>query len=536
MKWRLLGLPKPGSRRHVRTAAGSAVLPLLLTGCWSGQADQGTSASGAARNPTSAAPAKGADIRLPPGFDLAKGWSVDETRRVFTVDQRSGLVLDIYAAGNSAEQAREEASKSPSAAPSEASPSPSGSAGSTVSSVLIARRADNGEVAWSSTPMRRIMSEQVPMLRVVQTGQGPYVVVVRVGGLPTNGVARARQLVVADSFPIAGDSGERAPARHLEHMVEGDADKVDIVIGEGGVLMADEPSEEGTAKVIVWDPLSGNAVTQGAPATRQAPNCASDVRCGITEVPLHPSSAGTVFREAGASGASGVDLRFGVTGRWNSAAVTPAGRTQSRLLAVTPTVLLAVWRTDDKQQPPLYTVHDLATGQVRASVECTAGTPDFAEETEKLFGSGRDEELATDAQTSPNQRYLVSGAFSADLSAGTAACHAGNRDIRAVSLGSVDDAGVAYARLLDDDDEDPEFAVVRIGTGKIEALARGTVIPKTFIGQGNGVFEVKNGDAWSESKSSVLVAPPAPVTAPTTAPGTSPASGSPTATPTPSAR
>ncbi|HSA51321.1 MAG TPA: hypothetical protein VLH10_14605 [Yinghuangia sp.] len=493
---------------------GALVFPLVLSGCSLGPSGGGVDASDEERNPTgNPDPAKDLNVKLPAGFDLAKGWSVDETQRVFVAAQSGGLLLDIFAVGNSAEQALDEAaSATPTGdeeTPSE-SPSPSAeeSSGAGPSSVLIARDAADGHVVWSSTPLRRIVAERPPLLRVAQTDQGLYAVVVRTGGLPANGVARARQLVVIDSFPLVGAGTERAPARHVEHMVDGSPDDVDTLVGEGGVLITGFAERDEAPATVLWDPLTGVLSTLPPGPTRPMPGCSSEFRCEIQEQPLFPTGAGMLFREDTENSDLSESLRFGVSGRWNSAQVAPQGRAESTILAVTGTAVLAAWRAGE-DQTPLYAVHDLLSGAILASAECAGTTPDSTAVVEALFDTERDAvDLDTAAQVSSNGRYLVSDFFAADLSGRTATCFTGDRENRSVSFLSVDDRGVGYATLRDDDNDTPDVAVVQTRTKRVDALPVGTSAPIAITSTGSGVFSIEDEDGSSDRGPGVVVAPP----------------------------
>ncbi|UGQ09668.1 hypothetical protein LO772_22455 [Yinghuangia sp. ASG 101] len=525
--------PRPGWSRLRRTRRAAvcwaAALPLMLSACVPGS-DAGADANDGARNPTGAPdPAKDLNAKLPPNFLLDKGWSVDETNRVFAVAQYNDLVLDVYALGNSAESARAEdteasrtatpdASGAPeSDASSESSASPSASSAG-ANSVLIARNAADGNVVWSSAPLRRIVTERPPTLSVVETKRGPYIVVVRAGGLPANGVARAQQLVVADSFPIAATGTDRPPTRHVEHVVDASPSEMLIAVGEGGVLIAGAPSESGgQTPSVIWDPLGGALTPAPAPATRRLPDCTSDDDdCDVREKHLLPTVAGLLFREESVGRSGDEKMRFGVSGRWDSSRVAPPGRTESVILGVTRTAVVAAWRAGE-DQPVLYSVHDVNTGEILASAECLGTTPDAADAAQSVFDGDTDAAgLTTKVRVSASGRYLVVNSFVADLSGRTATCFTGDRENRSVTLTSVDDAGIAYGRLLDDDDDVADYASVDTRRGKVDALPVGTSVPVAVTASGVGVFQFADENA-SDRNSVVVAAPPsgpAPAPAP----------------------
>lgn len=509
--------------RRTRRAAvcWAATLPLVLSACVLSGSSGGPEAEDEARNPTGAPdPAKDVNARLPANFDLGKGWSVDETNRVFVVGQYNGLVFDVYAMGNTPDSARtDDAEASPTATPGDESgtpePSASPSEGSTAAnSVVIARSAVDGNVVWSSAPLRRIVAELPPTLSVVETARGPYLVVVRAGGLPANGVARAQQLVVADSFPVTATGTERPSTRHVEHVVDGAPEELRIAVGEGGVLISGATQESGgQTPSVVWDPLGGALNPVPAPAVRPLPDCTSEDRCEVHEDALFPTAAGLLFREQGGGRSSDATLRFGVTGRWNSSQVAPPGRAESVVLGVTKTAVLAAWRAGE-DQPVLYAVHDVNTGQIVTSAECPGTTPDSTAAAEDVFDSDTDPaELATNVRTSASGRYLVADSFAADLSGRAATCFTGDRENRSVAFQSVDDAGIAYGRLQDDDDDVADFASVDTRRKKVDALPIGTSAPVAVTAAGIGIFEFRDENS-SDRASVVVVAPPSGQAAP----------------------
>ncbi|MGW0661931.1 hypothetical protein [Streptodolium elevatio] len=482
-------------RRAARLGAGIAAM-LLLSGCMAsaGPDVENTGPESASplpgvvgpHNPTGTpAPAQETELVAPAGFDASRGWSANQTDRVFAVSPAAGVTVDLYAADL-------EDGNLP---------------------VVIARRITDGTVAWTSTPLKVLDTDDLPTVRIVDAGQGLYAVVVRVGTLPADGVSRARQLVVADSFRLVGDGPDKAPAQHLEHVVE-DAADVGIAVGDGGVLITPpRPRTEEPPPTTVWDPMTGATADVPYSAEHPAAGCPADSwTCMVRDTPRAATAVGPLFVEQASSSGG---FAFGIMGRWRSPQVAPPNRGQGTVVGLSRTVVVAMWRTDENS-PPLYAAHDLATGAVLASAECAAGTEATKVLTDEL-------DLSAETHVSPQGRYLVSGPFAVDLSGRKAVCVAGNADARGVYLTAVDDKGTAYGRLLDDDDETKDFAVVHTATGKVDALPEKVLAPSAVTGNGTGIFAVE--DLVDSSEGPFLVVCP---------PGTAPASASPAAGASPS--
>ncbi|MET7299631.1 hypothetical protein [Embleya sp. NPDC005575] len=449
------------------------------------------------RNPLAAPPPVASSLSVPPTFDGKRGWRNDETNRAYALAPRAGFLLDVYA-GSDEFGAKPEspASGAPTPGGAEDAHVPLSTAGPTDAkqkangTVLIARGADKGTVVWSSIPLRKLSIERAPRLRVINTDQGEFAVLVRFGVVPGSGLVRSRRLTVVDTFPVTSSGNTVAPTQHLERETPGEFGGAGISIGDGGVLFLGNRVEnpgEGAIEVepaTLWNPTTGASSTVPAGERRLSQVCEEDAAdgCTVRDVPVSIIAAGVLTAETPARPWG----RFALVGGWNSSRIGPDGRTRGTLLGTLPGAMLVAW-AGANGKPTLYAVHDPASGAVLFSERCSApGGGDFDPQgLRSLFAA------------SPGGRYVVAGSLALDLSARTLACLAGDHDHRGVELGAVGDDGVAFGSLLADgrvprEGEEAtvtkEPALVRVAARRIEPLPAGTAIPDRLTASGAGLF------------------------------------------------
>lgn len=484
---------RPRSRR-VRNGVRLMSLPIaaLLVGGCSGS---GSAGGGNAVNPTAAPEAADTSkLQVPAVFDTARGWQSDQSGRVSAVAPVAGVFIDLSALENPPEGAAAP-EDSPSA---EASPDAAAASADPAAQLpaVIARKAGDGAVLWSSKPLSPLSAQHTPELHVISTARGEYVVVVRRGVVPASGIARPRDLVVVDSFPVNAGGPDVPSTAHLEREVTDGLDNAQTVVGDGGVLFPGAEDENRTVQEgALWNPLTGatSPVPVTAPETR--PCSTKREGCAVQDVPVLPTSAGILTTEQPSSD----EMRFGLQGKWTDSAIAPRGTDRGRVIQVLGTTVLIEWyRSDDDGS--LYALHDLSSGGLLLSAACDLGV-----EPER---SGEAPQLT--AVASPQGRYIAVGSLFLDLSARTAECYGGDKTNRGVLFAAVTDSGTAYGTLRDDPDDTPDPVAVQPRTKAIEPLPEGTQLPDLVTYDGVGLFTVvEESRAGSAPKSTAFLFPPA---------------------------
>ncbi|WP_436775596.1 hypothetical protein [Yinghuangia sp. YIM S09857] len=468
-------------RRLVVVCATAA----LLGGCAFGPGGKGNTKPGAT---DSAKPADSLQLKVPSAFDANGGWQFGVANRSYAIAARAGVFVDVSTRSSPRASAppSASASPSPSAATGTASPPPKKSAsptkgkdGGVVDDLLTARGFADGKVKWSSKPLLPLAEQRDTMVRVVNTAQGEYVVVVRTGVIPASGVLRSRPVTVVDSFPAGLRGPDQASAQHFERDLVSDSDKTKAVIGDGGVLFPGvaDGSEKRVGDGLLWNPVTGAATPASAGDFRQG-GCDEEDNCPVQDVPRVPTSAGLLTREMPFSPRP----RFGIVGGWSSDAIRPQGQSWGEPIRAVGTMLVVAWRAEGSTTV-LYAAHNLGTGALVASVTCAPPEGEDGSPSREMTDDHR-------AAMSPQGRYLVADSVSFDLSAGTAKCLDGDELVRGVSFVSVGDDGVAYGILLEDEDEDDDDdpVAVRLSTGKVDPLPAGTLVPRAVATSGVGMF------------------------------------------------
>lgn len=510
--------------RFVRTMracvkpVGIGAAMLMLSGCFA----QG-SAKGPAKNPTSSASA-GKDVQatLAPGFDNAKAWRAEEGDRAYDIAAAAGLFVDVYALGETEKEAIKAketstpgASRSPSKT-SSAEPSSSPSAGDPANgSVVVGRSITDGSVVWTSAPLKGLTDQKRARLRVIDTPRGAHVVVVRVGIIPALGMDRLQRRVVVDVFPVVAAGPDVVAMTHAEIPVEELLDDEDVAIGDGGVLVKGRvDGRGGIGPGALFEPLTGQVTPAPPGLSREITDCGGSNTCRLQYVATLPTAFGMLAIEY----PERLENRFAVGDRWASEKVAPKDKPNGTVMAVSPTAIVVAWRAA-KDDPPLYLVHDLATGAVIATADCPpAAKTDSgalrwgAEDTSGTRG------IAEVAHTSPNGRYLVAGPLVVDLSGGVAKCRGIDSTTRGVLFTTVDNKGTAYGNLIDPDartnnGRQQESVVVHSPFVQNEALPPGNLVPEAVSATGVGVFHVPTPTS-GDKRRLILVAPPGSVAPP----------------------
>jgi hypothetical protein len=185
---------------------------------------------------------------------------------------------------------------------------------------------------------------------------------------------------------------------------------------------------------------------------------------------------------------------FGVPDGWFSDAVRPGGvpakeglfeQWNGTVYGVGDGLVLAGWTMPGKdghsEGDPMWSVHDIATGALRASMTCDLDLPTrmFAEREHPVV-------------TSADGRYLAAGPVAFDLKEKRGVCLASDGDRKTIALASVRDDGTAYGVVESDAGADgaPVIAQVDLTTsaGRAEVLDAGVEAPLYADLKGQGLF------------------------------------------------
>lgn len=461
-------------RALLRRGAVAVVLgPLFLTGCAAGSEGPPPQA----KNPTAAPTADTHGITMPTGFVDARAWSLDVREREYAVAPGANRILDVYALGDAAE-----------------GPAPAGSdaPGEPEPTMVFARAADDGAVVWRSLPLSLLTDQAAPVIEVLATAQGEIGIVARVGTIRGTGMVRDKRMLTVDSYRVASSGEGVAPLQHLERQVPDDTGSPPITVGAGGVLLTVDAGGETPAGLQQWDPSSGKV--DNVPALPDETRVILPTANGLLVAKEHLSNdKGSNCKYASFPCARG----FGILGKWNAASDIAPKNSLAVPLIVTRSAVLAGWW--DQQFDPgdamHYTVHDLATGRILASVDCR---PVFDRKNPPGDGD-------TGAAASSDGRYLVAGAAVFDVSAASAACLDGDERTKGVDLLAVSDAGVAYGWV---DEAGGATLSLHIPSRKIDVLPEGTSIPDLLTRSGAGIYRVPFPKDEGRGTAEIVVFPP----------------------------
>ena len=184
---------------------------------------------------------------------------------------------------------------------------------------------------------------------------------------------------------------------------------------------------------------------------------------------------------------------FGVDGGWDSSKATPPGVEPTleydsvvnakeqvpngHLVGAAGDFLIAGW---GKGREDVSSVHESATGKVRATAPCGTPDTDYLAVVPKVTDRNQ-----VPPAVSPSGRYLVKGGNVFDLETGKGVCADAGEDAKEITLASVGDDGTAYGIAGEDAPRTP--VSVSAATGAAKPLSEKTVTPDAMA-KGAGVF------------------------------------------------
>ncbi|WP_405772794.1 hypothetical protein OHU34_46020 (plasmid) [Streptomyces sp. NBC_00080] len=463
---------------RVATSVGGVLLAAALAaGCSGGNGDsRDQDKNGFAQPSNEAKPL--AELHVPSAYDPAKGWDATlnwvpgAVRTIpVTAAPRSGAIAMLHVASN----------------------------GYTVE----AKAADTGKARWISapwnppTPVEGAEGDaesgelgEIPDVTAVEQDGREYVLAYAHGMRGKDSLHEGAEVVRLAVYAADGSGTSVKPLREIDVPVSADPGQVHVGSTGGRVLVAWGGSEAFPRSASAVD------VATGKVDSYQKPNgllsqCATTVACSSTRV-----TAATPDGPLVSMGTGG----FGIPGRWFSDDVRPhgleaktgiVGSWNGDAYGVADGNLLVGWSRGGKfgaPNDPLWSVHDVRTGKLRASMICAHHVADSNE--------ARDYPVIT----SPDGRYLAAGPVVFDLKRGKGTCLEGDGDRKTIALAAIRDDGTAYGAVLGKSAASSSEAVVAeldlaTGTGEPKVLDAGVRVPYLTSVNGSGLFLDRDDDA-----------------------------------------
>ncbi|MFF8731747.1 hypothetical protein ACF073_35490 [Streptomyces sp. NPDC015171] len=444
-----------------------------LAGC-SDQADGGRrDSNGNPLNPFHRAE-KLAELRVPPAYDAGGGW--DTALGGVPKQVANAPVVAVPGAGGVASVQ-----------------------GAANGYTTIVRAADTGRIKWSSAPWdipapSDTELSHTPGVTVVDQDGREYIVTFAQGVRGKDALHEGTAVVSLAVYAADGQGASVKPLREIDLPVKGQPTvRVSpyggrVLVGLGGVI----DSGVYPARSFAVDVVTGQSTAYDHPedllsACGQADCAGSRVIAATPDGPL-----------------VGVDNGgFGLAGHWFSDAARPSGTERTGDLApfnglaygVIDGHVLAGWQTPDKEDgaaaDPVWSVHDLGTGRLQASMTC--GYDLNNDINAGNYGSNREYGVVA----SPDGRYLAAGPVVFDLQRKKGICLAKSGDRKDIMVVSIRDDGTAYGAVRQDSTaEGTETAAVQVdldeGSDTAKVLGHGTVVPLVANVKGAGLFLSRN--------------------------------------------
>ncbi|MGW2748068.1 hypothetical protein [Streptomyces sp. NPDC001450] len=453
------------------------LLAVSVAGCDSGNGGTHGSGKNGALDPFHQAKPL-AKLSVPAAYDASKGW--DETLNwvpgsvktlPVTVAPRAGEVALMHVASN----------------------------GYTIQ----ARAADTGRVRWTSapwnppTPLEGAAGDpaegeaaEIPDVMAVEQDGREYIIAYAHGLRGKDALHKGTAVVSLAVYSADATGASVKPLRQIDLPVKGEpAVRVSpyggrVLVGLGNMV----DSGLYPARSFAVDVVTGQSTAYDHPDDLLSP-------CGQADC-----AGGRVIAATPDGPLVGVDNGgFGLAGHWFSDSVRPSGTERTGDLApfnglaygVIDGHVLAGWQTPDKEDgtaaDPVWSVHDLGTGRLQASMTCgydlnnniNAGN----------YASNREYGMVA----SPDGRYLAAGPVVFDLQHKKGICLAPDGDRKSIAITSIRDDGTAYGAVQEDTaaaKNDPVVAQIDLTAGPDSAkvLGTGANVPYATSVKGAGLF------------------------------------------------
>ncbi|MFE2326514.1 hypothetical protein ACFXD5_21720 [Streptomyces sp. NPDC059385] len=456
---------------RVATSVGGVVLAVaLLAGCAGGNGgsrDQNKNGFDQPNQQTKPL----AKLNVPSAYDPAKGWDAtlnwvpDVVRSIpVTAAPRAGVIAMMRVASD----------------------------GYTVE----ARAADTGEGRWISAPWNPPTQVEgaagdaesgkwgeIPDVLVVEQDGREFVLAYAHGMRGKDSLHEGTEVVRIAVYAADAAGTSVKPLREIDVPVSADPGEVRVNPTGGRILVAWGGSEPFPDSAAAVDVATGRVDSYEKP-DRLLSQCATAVACASTRVMAATAEGPLVGMGTGG---------FGIPGRWFSDAVRPdgveaktgiLGSWNGDVYGVAGGHVLAGWSaggTLGAPKDPLWTVHDMRTGQLRASMICAYDVADANE--------GRDYPVIA----APDGQYLAAGPVVFDLRRGKGICLEGDGNRKTIALVSIRDNGTAYGAVQDKSAAAGAEAVVAelnltTSTGEPKVLGVGVGVPYFTGVKGSGLF------------------------------------------------
>ncbi|WP_405639065.1 hypothetical protein [Streptomyces uncialis] len=458
-------------RRGVAVGAGALAAVMVAAGC-SGSGGDREHDKGAGAGEKKPSLAKAATLSVPPGYRPAQGWDeqlpwVPGSVHSLPVHATGKQVAVMHAVSN----------------------------GYTVR----VRDASDGAVAWTSAawqppaPLEGAEGDastgdraEIPDLSTVTIGGADHFVAWAHGLDGKDELHEGTEVVRLAVYPPDAKGRSVKPLREIDVPVSASPGeiRVDAVDGAEGRFLVGW-GDEGLypQSTAVVDAVTGKVTAHEDPDSL-LPQCEQQIVCsGSRVMDLVAGDAPVVAMDGGG---------FGVPGSWFSKDVRPAdvpatfgvlSSANGILYGTSGDLLLAAWHPDPSsmQDPdPVWSVHELRTGKLLASVPCDADLP-----------SARNGDRDYVTTGSPSGRFLFAGPVVLDMERKKGLCLKSDGNPKTVLVNSADDRGTAYGVVEDTaGTETPTTVQLDLTTpaGTPEALEPGTEVPFISDLAGHGVF------------------------------------------------
>lgn len=468
-----MGAKRESDMRVATSVGGVLLAAVLVAGCSGGNGDsRDQDKNGFAQPSHKAEPL--AELNVPSAYDPAKGWDatlnwvpgVVRTIPV-TAAPRSGVIAMLHGASN----------------------------GYTVE----AKAADTGEARWLSapwnppTPVEGAEGDagsgelgEIPDVTAVERDGREYVLAYAHGMRGRDSLHEGAEVVRLAVYAADASGTSVKPLREID--VPGE---VRVGSTGGRVLVAWGGNEAFPRSAAAVDVATGKVDSYQKPDGLLS-QCATTVACSSTRVMAATPDGPLVSMGTGGFGIPGhwfsddvrphgLEAKTGIVGSWNGDAYGVADGN-----------LLVGWSTGGKfgaPNDPLWSVHDVRTGKLRASMTCAHDVADSDE--------ARDYPVII----SPDGRYLAAGPLVFDLKRGKGTCLEGDGDRKTIALAAIRDDGTAYGAVLGKSAaaSGSEAVVAELdlatSTGEPKVLGTGVRVPYLTSINGSGLFLDRDKDA-----------------------------------------
>ncbi|MDI3402377.1 hypothetical protein [Streptomyces cavernicola] len=355
-----------------------------------------------------------------------------------------------------------------------------------------ARDADSGKVRWTGKawnpppPMEGSQGDanlgepaEIPEVSTVRQGGEEYVVVSAHGMEGKDDLHEGKEVVRLAVFPTDTSGTGVAPLREISVPVDAKMGSLRVTGTDGGLLVKWTAlfNEHHSASVNV----TTGKVRQHGNADALLPQCEAMVECNGSQVATMTETGPLVSLGGGG---------FGMPDRWLSKDVTPPGVSKEQgvlgswngtVVAVSGDHVLASWTTGKYGDgTPVWSIHDIRTGRVKASMSCS---------TETKAGKADDPGSLI---VSPGGRFLASGSVAFDTTTRKGTCLAGDGDRKAMAVASITKNGTAYGVVTEGTDDDDSVVVeVPLSGGRPRSIGAGVDIPMQPLDRA-GLFMTRN--------------------------------------------